>query len=204
MKIKKLKPYQDLSLQDIEGEEWRDIEGFEGYYMVSNMGRVKSLERKIWMEARGCYKKKICKILKQVPICRNNSTYLIVGFVVKSLNLKKRILVCRLVFQYFFNPPEVIDLRKRLISHIDKDGKNNHISNLRCVDESCIADYIGRGTKSIANAEGLKEGVHKFYFMNIKIGEKSIREYFKTEAEAAHKYDYYIKKYKLKRKDNVI
>ena len=22
-------------------EEWRDIEGFEGYYMVSNMGRIK-------------------------------------------------------------------------------------------------------------------------------------------------------------------
>ena len=28
-------------------EEWRDIEGYEGLYQVSNEGRVKSLERDI-------------------------------------------------------------------------------------------------------------------------------------------------------------
>ena len=28
-------------------EEWRDIEGFEGYFQVSNMGRVRSLDRTI-------------------------------------------------------------------------------------------------------------------------------------------------------------
>ncbi len=198
-----MKPYQNLSLQDIEGEEWRDIEGFEGYYMVSNMGRVKSLERKIWMETRGCCKKKICKIIKQCTVHRNNSTYLSVNFTVKSLNLYKRVLVCRLVFQYFFNPPKIIDLTKRLIRHLDKDVKNNHISNLRCVDESCIIDHIGKVTRSIAKIEGF-EGVYKFYIMNIKIGKKTIKEYFKTELEAAHKYDYYIKKYNLKRKGNFI
>ena len=28
-------------------EVWKDIKGFEGFYQVSNMGRVKSLERTI-------------------------------------------------------------------------------------------------------------------------------------------------------------
>ena len=28
-------------------EIWRDIKGYEGYYMVSNLGRVKSLDRYI-------------------------------------------------------------------------------------------------------------------------------------------------------------
>lgn len=34
-----------LSLEDFEGEVWRDIPNFEGYYLVSNMGRIKSLDR---------------------------------------------------------------------------------------------------------------------------------------------------------------
>lgn len=34
-----------LSLEDLEGEEWRSIEGFDGVYMVSNYGRIKSLSR---------------------------------------------------------------------------------------------------------------------------------------------------------------
>ena len=30
---------------DLEGEEWIDMKGFEGYYKVSNKGRIKSLWR---------------------------------------------------------------------------------------------------------------------------------------------------------------
>jgi hypothetical protein len=29
-------------------EEWRDIEGYEGLYQVSNFGRVRSLDRTVW------------------------------------------------------------------------------------------------------------------------------------------------------------
>lgn len=34
--------YKNLSLENIEGEVWRDIKGFEPYYSVSNLGRIKS------------------------------------------------------------------------------------------------------------------------------------------------------------------
>jgi hypothetical protein len=37
--------YKNLSLVDIEGEIWKDIVGYEGSYQISNMGRIKSLER---------------------------------------------------------------------------------------------------------------------------------------------------------------
>ena len=40
-----LMPYQNLSLEDLPGEEWKAIAGYEGSYQVSNMGRVKSLKR---------------------------------------------------------------------------------------------------------------------------------------------------------------
>ena len=29
-------------IQDLPGEEWREIEGYDGKYLVSNLGRVKS------------------------------------------------------------------------------------------------------------------------------------------------------------------
>jgi len=45
MEKKQLYPYQNLSLTDIEGEDWISIIGFEEYYMVSNFGRVKWLPR---------------------------------------------------------------------------------------------------------------------------------------------------------------
>ena len=36
--------------------EWRDIEGFEGLYKVSDRGNVKSLDREVW-DSRGYFKK---------------------------------------------------------------------------------------------------------------------------------------------------
>jgi NUMOD4 motif len=37
-------PHQNHSLKNIKGEKWKEIPGFEGYFMVSNFGRVKRLE----------------------------------------------------------------------------------------------------------------------------------------------------------------
>ena len=34
-------------ITSLEDEVWADIIGYEGYYQVSNFGRVKSLERKV-------------------------------------------------------------------------------------------------------------------------------------------------------------
>lgn len=36
---------QSTNLEDLPGERWHYVEGYEGRYSVSNMGRVKSLER---------------------------------------------------------------------------------------------------------------------------------------------------------------
>jgi hypothetical protein len=42
-----LLPYQDRQTALLPGEVWRDVPGYEGYYQVSNLGRVKSLDRVI-------------------------------------------------------------------------------------------------------------------------------------------------------------
>lgn len=43
-------PWNNFDLADIEGEEWREVASYDGLYHVSNLGRVKSLER--WVERR--------------------------------------------------------------------------------------------------------------------------------------------------------
>ena len=32
------------TIENLPGEEWREIEGYDGQYLVSNTGRVKSLK----------------------------------------------------------------------------------------------------------------------------------------------------------------
>ena len=49
-----LLPHKNFSLEDMEGEIWKDIERFEGRYQMSNFGRLKSLSR-IIDNKRGTY-----------------------------------------------------------------------------------------------------------------------------------------------------
>jgi hypothetical protein len=41
--VEKINPQRDNNMK----EKWKEIEGFNGQYLVSNLGRVKSLERTI-------------------------------------------------------------------------------------------------------------------------------------------------------------
>src|SRR6266540_5755445 len=52
---KKEYPYQNLSLKNMKGEEWEDIPGLDGYYCISNFGRIKR-ERREAVNSRGILK----------------------------------------------------------------------------------------------------------------------------------------------------
>ena len=56
--------YKNLSLEDIDGEIWKDIQGYEGLYKVSNFGRIKSSRRQTGYTPTGFIKNKKEKILK--------------------------------------------------------------------------------------------------------------------------------------------
>lgn len=87
--------YKCLDLEDLPDEEWKDVIGYEGFYQISNMGRVKSLERNI-IQWRGgnIYKRK--RILIQ---SFNRDGYLHVKFHKAGKKCNKS--VHRLVGQYF-------------------------------------------------------------------------------------------------------
>lgn len=36
-----------MTIENLPGEVWKDIPGYEGFYMISNKGRVKSVEHKV-------------------------------------------------------------------------------------------------------------------------------------------------------------
>jgi hypothetical protein len=118
----KLLPYQNLSLDDMQGEIWKDIQGYDGYYQVSNFGRIKSLSRDVF-NGMGYYLKKE-KILKSAL---SNHGYQAVTLYIQ--NVSKQFLVHRLVATAFvknmFNKEKVI--------HIDFIKNNNNSNNLEWV-----------------------------------------------------------------------
>lgn len=103
-------------------EAWRDIEGYEGLYQVSNIGRVRSLDREVW-NGNGWYTKKG----QIMTPCKDRNGYLMV---LLSKNGKtKRCLVHRLVAKAFIPNPE----NKPQIDHINTIRTKNEVWNLRWV-----------------------------------------------------------------------
>lgn len=47
-------------------EQWRDIAGYEGLYEISNLGRVRSLDRLVWYEHNQAYSLRKGRILKPI------------------------------------------------------------------------------------------------------------------------------------------
>lgn len=101
-------------------EIWKNINGYEGFYCVSNMGRVKSVKRLI-RRNDGTIQKTRSHILRlhqtgngyyQVQLSKNNKS--------------KYLLVHRLVAEAFLSNPE----NKKQVNHKDGNKKNNNVDNL--------------------------------------------------------------------------
>lgn len=107
----KLYPF---TIDDLDGEEWRPIEGYEGY-QVSNYGRVKSFRQ---------HKPRILR-----PHI-NPDSYLVVRFYEKSRY--KRLTVHRLVAEAFIPNPD----NKRDVNHLDGCKINACASNLEWATRS--------------------------------------------------------------------
>ncbi|MEG1256888.1 NUMOD4 motif-containing HNH endonuclease [Clostridium sp.] len=100
-------------------EIWKDIKGYEGLYQVSNLGRVKSLER---------YRKnhnKLQKVEEKIKNMRQDKQ----GYLLIDLykgNKAKTIRVHRLVAETFLKNAD----NKETVNHIDGNKLNNRIDNL--------------------------------------------------------------------------
>lgn len=91
-------------------EIWKDIKGYEGLYQVSNLGRVRSKTKLLHL---------------------NTNTYGYKHVTLSKGNVKKTILVHRLVASSFIENP--IGLPQ--INHKDGDKSNNTVGNLEWVTQ---------------------------------------------------------------------
>jgi hypothetical protein len=99
-------------------EIWKDIEGYEGFYQVSNLGNVKSFDRKVW---NGCtFYDKPGRILKPIRV----GEYL--GVQLSHNARTKKFYVHRLVATAFLEKSE----NRNVVNHKDGDKFNNTVENL--------------------------------------------------------------------------
>ena len=106
-------------------EIWKDIEGYEGYYQISSLGRVKSL-------ARPRYIKNYPQIFPERILKLHNTKH---GYKQIRLSVHRDVKIFkvhRLVANAFIPNPE----NKPCVNHIDGKKDNNIIANLEWVTQS--------------------------------------------------------------------
>lgn len=106
-------------------EKWKDVKGFEGWYEVSNIGRVRSVERDI-KHSCGKVQKNPSKI-KKPQLHKSGKGYHTLQLFKNSKHFKRY--VHRMVAEAFIPNP----LNKPQVNHIDGNPKNNHVDNLEWV-----------------------------------------------------------------------
>lgn len=109
-------------MENLEREEWRPVPGYEGYYEVSSLGRVRSLDREVSHPTVGIVRRK-GKVLAQNPL--NEDGYLGIGL--NRDGIKKKRAVHLLVLEAFTGPRP----KGEQACHNDGNNTNNRVENLR-------------------------------------------------------------------------
>lgn len=132
-------------------EVWKDIDGYEGRYMVSNTGKVKSLSNK---NAWGFSHKG--RILK--PVLKEDGY---VRVYLSNCKREKRLYyVHRIVASAFIQNPDNLPQ----VNHIDGNKQNNNMNNL----EWCtIGDNVRHGFKNGLYSRQIKIEYKGVIYQNI-------------------------------------
>jgi len=121
-------------------EIWKDIEGYEGMYQISNLGRVKSLSRVV------IRKNGVPNSVKEKYFKRkiHSTGYYLIGLTQfgKTINVKLHRLIAK---AFIPNPKNLPD-----VNHIDGDKSNNELSNLEWTStrENSVHGFLRRKKSS--------------------------------------------------------
>lgn len=106
------------------GENWRPVRGYKGLYEVSDLGRVRSIDRKVY-DKNGGTKKLSGKVLSQV-LNKRNGYYRVCLY---RDGKKSFVLVHLAVLKAFRGLPAPLEVG----DHLNADKSNNTIKNLEWV-----------------------------------------------------------------------
>lgn len=149
-------------------EIWEDIEGYEGLYQVSNLGRVRSLDRKIYQDKDGSTYSRLIKG-KVLKYNYDKQGYTLVHLCSDGKRSCKK--VHRLVAKSFIKN----GYGKEYINHKDGNKKNNSVNNLEWVtpSENNIHAYKIGLSKPTRPMLGRKKEKHPTYGLRGKLNHKS-------------------------------
>lgn len=164
-----------MSKEELLNEEWRDVSGYEGMYQVSNLGRLKSLERYVRHSANNISLKK--EHIFNVGISNKS----LIAILSKE-GTSKGYLIYRLVAKAFIPNPE----NKPEVNHIDGNRMNNKVTNLewatRSENEKHAYDtglYVSRKGENHPMSKITRNDILKMYdLFNAGNSKKQIAEIF--------------------------
>jgi hypothetical protein len=157
-------------------ENWKDVVGYEGHFMVSESGKVKSLERTY---IRSCGKKYFVKGKELTPFI-SNCGY--VRIAIRKDGKPIKYSVHRLVAEAFVTRED----GREFVNHLDKDKLNNHYSNLEWVsmiENACHRNDKTKTTSKYVGVSWIKAKQKYVATMCINQKQKTIG-HFLTEEDA--------------------
>lgn len=141
-----------LSLEDLNGEVWANVKGYENKYQVSNYGRVKSKDRKRWNGR--CFVRQKGRIMR-LALFKSRGGYYYASFHNKSGERANKILVHRLVAEAFVENKNDAPC----VNHKNENSRDNRDCNLEWC--SCAYNNAYGTAQARAQATRVKKRISK-------------------------------------------
>ena len=178
---------QILNINNVQ-ENWKDLPGYEGYYQVSDQGRVRSVDREV-VDKNGRILSLSGGIL-QCPVAKNGY----ISTVLYRDGKFKGYKIHQLVAITFLN--HTPDGNNLVVDHKNTNKLDNRLSNLQIITqrENCTKDKNKTKTTSKYIGVDLYSGNNKWRAQIRINGKKKYLGCFLTEIEAHESYQEELKK----------
>lgn len=161
-------------------ETWKAIAGYEGYFSVSDLGRIRSETRTVPHKRHGSVTY-TGKMLSPTITERGANRYCLINLTKDGKG--KSWLVHRLVAAAFVDNPN----DQNVVNHIDGDGTNNRASNLEWISAQENTEHAYRLGLAKGNV-GIKNPSAKLTVDDVRAIKELIREGQMTQRAIAEKF----------------